>query len=136
MYKHILVPVALDHEHNAAQALEIAQSLRAEGGRITVLHVLEAVPGYVETYIPEEVRKNNQAEAKASLDGMTIGVSGPIETHVILGHSGRSIVEYSKAHDNDCIVMASHRPGLQDYFLGSTAGHVVRHATCGVHVVR
>jgi universal stress protein F len=25
---------------------------------------------------------------------------------------------------------------LQDYFLGSTAGRVVRHAQCSVHVIR
>jgi universal stress protein F len=33
-------------------------------------------------------------------------------------------------------VIASHRPGIQDYFLGSTASRVVRHANCTVHVMR
>ena len=32
--------------------------------------------------------------------------------------------------------IASHQPGLQDYFLGSTAAKVVRHATCSVLVMR
>ena len=36
----------------------------------------------------------------------------------------------------DLLIIASHRPGLQDYFLGSTAAHVVRHAACSVHVIR
>ncbi|MBT8411941.1 MAG: universal stress protein, partial [Octadecabacter sp.] len=42
------------------------------------------------------------------------------------------------ATDNsiDCIIMASHQPGLEDYFLGSTAARVVRHAKCSVHVIR
>ena len=36
----------------------------------------------------------------------------------------------------DLIIVASHRPGLQDYFLGSTAAKVVRHAKCSVLVIR
>jgi len=36
----------------------------------------------------------------------------------------------------DLIIIASHRPGLQDYFLGSTAAKVVRHAKCSVLVIR
>ena len=36
----------------------------------------------------------------------------------------------------ELIIVASHQPGLQKYFLGSTAAKVVRHATCSVIVVR
>ena len=36
----------------------------------------------------------------------------------------------------DCIVIGSHKPGLIDYLLGSTAARVVRHAPCAVHVLR
>ncbi len=36
----------------------------------------------------------------------------------------------------DLIVIASHRPGLQQFLLGSTASRVVRHATCTVLVKR
>ena len=42
----------------------------------------------------------------------------------------------AKEKNADMIIIASHRPGLQDYFLGSTAAKVVRHATCSVLVVR
>ncbi len=40
------------------------------------------------------------------------------------------------AHAVDCIVIGSHKPGLSDYLLGSTAARVVRHAPCAVHVYR
>jgi nucleotide-binding universal stress UspA family protein len=62
--------------------------------------------------------------------------SADVRTVAVTGHSARSILDYAEAHDVDCIVIASHRPGLQDFFLGSTAARVVRHATCAVHVVR
>jgi universal stress protein F len=55
---------------------------------------------------------------------------------LVWGHSGRTILDWAEANAVDCIVIASHRPGLQDYLLGSTAGRVVRHARCSVHVVR
>ncbi len=55
---------------------------------------------------------------------------------LVEGHSGTTILEWAEANGVDCIVVASHRPGLTDYLLGSTAGRVVRHAACSVHVVR
>ena len=51
-------------------------------------------------------------------------------------NAGRAITEHAKENAIDCIVVASHRPGLQDIFIGSTADWVVRHAPCSVHVVR
>jgi nucleotide-binding universal stress UspA family protein len=47
-----------------------------------------------------------------------------------------TILETAKEIGADLIVIASHRPGLQDYFLGSTAARVVRHAECAVLVDR
>ena len=46
------------------------------------------------------------------------------------------ILEYAKKIEADLIVIASHRPDLLDYFLGSTAARVVRHAECAVLVDR
>ncbi len=55
---------------------------------------------------------------------------------MIWGHSSRTILDQASENSNDCIVMHSHRPSVQDYFLGSTAAHVVRHAGCSLHVIR
>ena len=41
MYKHILVPMALDHGI-AETTMQIARTLLADGGKITALHVHEA----------------------------------------------------------------------------------------------
>lgn len=135
MYKHILVPVAGDHSPLTGQALSVARALLAEGGKITALTVLEAIPAYVAQHIPEGVDANNVAEARAALKAELGGVADAA-VDVVHGHAGRTILEYAKEHGADCIVIASHRPGLQDYLLGSTAARVVRHAPCAVHVVR
>jgi len=135
MYENILVPIALDHGPNTAKALEVAQKLVSDGGKITVLHVLEDIPAYVSQYLPEGQLSKNAKEAEASLKTEAVSVPGA-ETKVVTGHSGTTITEYADGHGCDLIVIASHRPGLQDFFLGSTAARVVRHAPCGVHVIR
>jgi universal stress protein F len=58
------------------------------------------------------------------------------ESKIISGHAGRVIVDYASTNEIDCIIVASHRPGIGDFFLGSTAARVVRHANCSVHVIR
>jgi nucleotide-binding universal stress UspA family protein len=45
-------------------------------------------------------------------------------------------VKYASENGYDCIVIASHVPGFENIFLGSTADRVVRHAKCAVHVIR
>jgi universal stress protein F len=135
MYSNILIPVALEHDSNIRNAMDIAHRLLAEGGKITALHVLDLIPAYVDQYLPEGQLANRQKETEARLL-RELGDVKNVRPVVIAGHSGRSIVEYADEHDIDCIIIASHRPGLQDYFLGSTAGRVVRHANCPVHVIR
>ncbi len=53
MYKNILVPVTPDHERSVADAIDISRRLRADGGKITLLSVIEQMPAYVVQYLPE-----------------------------------------------------------------------------------
>lgn len=135
MYKNILVATALDHAHDIAAAFDIARALAAEGASMTALHVLEDIPAYAAQYVPSEQAGTRRAEAEAELKADLGGVAN-VKPVVVSGHPGSTIVEYADDHGIDCIIIASHRPGLQDYFLGSTAGRVVRHAKCAVHVIR
>ncbi len=135
MYKSILVPVALDHKHDTSEAIEVARRLRSEGGKITLLSVVEVIPGYVAGYLPEGQLEKNRAENEATLMAKAGELDG-VEAKVIVGHPGGSIVDYAKDHNVDLIVIASHKPGLQDFFLGSTAARVVRYSQCPVHVLR
>jgi universal stress protein F len=135
MYKNILVPMAIDHGQNIPQALAVARALRAEGGKMTLLNVVEQLPAYVAHYLPDGQMASNIKDAETSLRA-EVGGEKDIGIAVVSGHAGMTITEYAAEMENDLIVIASHRPGLQDYFLGSTAARVVRHASCAVHVVR
>lgn len=133
MYKNILVPIALDHERDVEAALTIAAALKASGAKITALNVIEQLPSYATEYLPVDHMQGKSDEVSA---GMQVLVNGRADIAVVHGHSGRTIVEYAQDNGVDLIVIASHQPGLQDYFLGSTAARVVRHAHCAVHVIR
>lgn len=135
MYKHILVPVSFDDDRNSAEAMSVAKKLLDEGGKITFFHVMEQIPGYAINYFPEGYRDESKAAIAESLGDMARDVDGATGV-VVEGHSGRTILDWAEDHKADCIVIASHRPGMQDYLLGSTAAQVVRHAQCAVHVVR
>ena len=127
MYNKILVPMALDHGISP-ETLEIARALRAEGGEIIALHVHEAPQSSVKAYLDEEIIQAGFDLARQKLEEQTAGIEGilPMAAFRLSGP------------DNgiDCIVIGSPRPGLRDYFLGSTAARVVRHASCAVHVQR
>ncbi len=135
MYSALLVPVSFEEDRDSAGAIAVARALCAEGGKITLLHVMEHIPAYASEYLPAEFRTEQQEEIRQRLAARVADIPNA-DVAVVEGHSGRTIVEEAKTRGSDCIVVASHRPGMQDLLLGSTATHVVRHAACAVHVLR
>ena len=136
MFQKVLVPIALDHKKAYHHQIQAAKKLRDAGATITLLHVVEEIPGYVLAQIPAGITDSAHTSARQTL--MEIAEeSGPdVLTDVVVGHAGRTIVEYAESHEIDCIVMASHRPELVDYLLGTTAATVARHAGCSVVILR
>jgi nucleotide-binding universal stress UspA family protein len=134
MYKKIIVALALDHGISDT-ALAKARLLLDPGGEIIALHVYEAPAGMTGTYISEQDVKRARDAAEERLRARVADVK---EARPVLvnGHSGRAISDFAQKEGADCIIMGSHKPGLRDYFLGSTAARVVHHAPCTVVVLR
>jgi nucleotide-binding universal stress UspA family protein len=136
MYRNILVPVAFHGESDdGGPALAAARKLCSEGGRITILHVMEELPLHLINYLPDHYRADLQAGVREELARVAHPIAGA-ETALVEGKPAPAILDYAREHHADCIVIASHRPGMQDWLLGSTAARVVRHARCSVHVLR
>lgn len=137
MYKKILVPVEPSHRERHERALDMAYQLRNdENAEIIALTVIEPVPGY---FAMAESMPDLQIEAgENTLKSLKEFVGGrdKIKTKVLHGHAATEINAYAERNGVDCIVIASHKPELVDYLLGSTAARVVRHAPCSVHVIR
>ena len=134
MYKNILIPIAPDHG-DVTEALEIARAIAADGASLTALTVLDALPAYVASYLPEGQIESTRESVLTRLTN-DLGDAEDVRPVVQSGHSYTTILDFADKQGIDCIVIASHRPGLQDYLLGSTAARVVRHAQCAVHVIR
>lgn len=134
MYKLILLPLALDQGHGI-RAMEIARRLRAKDGKIVAVHVIDQIPSFVTNFMSpvneDEIRKSAEKGIAER-----IGVENDAEAVVLVGHAGRTIADYAVEVGADCIIVGSHRPGLKDFFLGSTAARIVRYAECSVHVLR
>ncbi len=135
MYKSILIPIAPDHQRDTNAAIKLAEVIRAEDSKITLLTVVEFIPPYISQQLPDDQMTKNVVDAKVTLQEDADGHRNT-KIEVVVGHCANSILDYAEKNEVDCIIIASHRPGYQDYFLGSTAARVVRHATCAVHVLR
>ena len=135
MSKVKMVAVEFNTDHEPEQSLQAAKALADEGARLSILHVKEEIPTYAITYLPKGYSKGLKEAIQAQLNTLAQRFENGNGV-LIEGHSGRTILEWAHANDVDCIIIASHQPGLQDYLLGSTAGRVVRHAHCSVHVIR
>jgi universal stress protein F len=136
MYENILVPVALDHEEAVKKSLAVADKLQSANGKITLLHVIENVPDFIKAQIPGGILDKTKQEIRDKLDDFAKSSKHETGTKIVTGHTSRSILDEAERNGCDCIIIASHRPGLEDYFLGSTAARVVRHAKCAVHIIR
>ena len=134
MYKKIIVALALDQGHGP-RAMELARRLKAEGGTITAVHVIDQVPGYAKYYLSPDSDEKIRQEAMKAI-GERIGADGDAEAVVLTGHPGRKITDYAEKTGADCIIVGSHKPDVADFFLGSTAARIMRYAPCSVHVLR
>ncbi|SFU20949.1 universal stress protein [Sedimentitalea nanhaiensis] len=135
MYHNILVPISFDAERDTSGTMKLAQILATPDAKVTLLHVVEHIPGYAISYMPVDYLREARQAIQAQLDEMAATLPDA-QGVVIEGHSGRSILDWADENKPDLIIIASHRPGMQDLLLGSTAAQVVRHAACAVHVVR
>ena len=134
MYNKIIVSLSLEHGIGE-RAIKAARALIDDGGTIIAVHVYEPMQGTASAYVSEQ----DVARAfKATEQTLAERVSNYPDVKAVLlkGHSGRAITDYAVESKADCIVVGSHKPGLRDYFLGSTAARIVRHAPCSVHVLR
>ncbi len=136
MYSTILVPIDMAHVAEGKTNIDLAAQHAAAGAKIILLNVVEDIPNWAAVELPAGLLDQSMESAQNELKAIATAAGMKMEVEVRTGHSYNTILEVAKEKNADLIIIASHRPGLQDYFLGSTAAKVVRHATCSVLVVR
>ncbi len=139
MTKTILVPIDISAGGGATPAIAFAQDLaKSDDAKLVLLNVVPQFTGYTSAYLPDDFHEKAVAGADDALKKIakTHGLAGRADLVVREGNPATEILTHARDIKADMIVLASHDPGLADYFLGSVAARVVRHAHCSVLVVR
>ena len=136
MYKSILVPIDMAHLDEWKSTLEAAATLGGGHADITLLNVVEDIPDWAAVELPRGIREKSLQDSKEELETIASSASTDLKVEVRAGHPYKTILEVAEEKNVDLILITSHKPDLQDYFLGSTAAKVVRHARCSVLVIR
>lgn len=137
MYNTIMVPVDLGHLPEIAKAIDTAAGLaRQHGGRLVFVSVTAEAPTSL-AHNPAEFAQ--RLAALAGQEATRLGVQ--IETHAIAAHdpiidTDRHLMEAIAATGADLVVMATHAPGMADYFWSGHGAHVAAHAPVSVFLVR
>ena len=136
MYNKILVPIDMAHLAEGKAIIDIAMQHAAAEARIILLNVIEEAPNWAAIELSTDIIDKSLESAHDELKAIATAAGRKMDIEVRAGSSYGTILDVAEETDVDLIIIASHRPGLQDYFLGSTAAKVVRHAKCSVLVVR
>jgi len=135
MYNTIIVPTDLSDDEVTIESLQNAETL-SDNGQIILLHVLGDIPSYALKGIPTELMKELVPKTSDALKELVYLSHVNAKTEVRNGKPYRQIIAAVKDYEADLILINSHKRGVKDYLLGSTAEKVLRHAPSSVLVTR
>ena len=136
MYKSILIPIDLANAAKINSLVDHASVYNSSNSKIVLLNVVEEIPTWATVELPRGIVDKSVQSSQEKLEALAASASIEVEVEVRVGHPYKTILEVADEKGAELIVVASHQPELQNYFLGSTAAKVVRHATCSVLVIR
>ena len=137
--KHILACVDFS-EHSTRALTEIGEYARANGSKVTLIHISDTHPFVPPQTILETASVTDEAAHRDELAKLRDQhlTEVEVELQVVPDHApAKAICEYAETHGVDLIVVGSHgRGGMERWLIGSVAERVVRHAATNVYVVR
>jgi len=140
MFKNILVAVDLEHDAPVDDLLRIASDIaNTYGAQVHLLNVIGAAPAVVSQFLPENYENMVSEKIEKDLAVLAAKVDlaeGAAASSVRFGGVYQEILAHAANIGADLIIVASHKPNVGDYLLGSTAARIVRHASCSTLVVR
>lgn len=144
MYKNILVPIDITEPELADIVIPHVESLaKLADSNVHFITVIPTFPYYAAlgiAYAVSSLDKDEiQENASSHLDEIVKKFNIPqnkIQTHVLTGIARDNILKTADNLKSELIIIASRRPGMTTYLLGSTASSIVRYAKTSVLVVR
>lgn len=138
MYKSIVIAVALFNRGATSRALiQKANKLIDPDGTITLAHVLDEVPAYLAAAVAQEQLLAHRKDIREQLESLAAAAKAKsVDIDIRGGRASENILACAKECHADLIMVASHKPDVSNYFIGSTASRVVRHSPVSVLVSR
>ncbi len=140
MFKNILVAVDLDHDTLVDDLLRAASDIaNTHRSRVHLLNVVAAAPAVVSQFLPENYEKMASGKIEKDLAALAAKVDlaeGAAASSVRFGEIYQEILAHAEQIGADLIIVASHKPDIGDFLLGTTASRIVRHASCSALVIR
>ncbi len=140
MFKNILVAVDLEDDTYIDELLRIASDIaNTHGAQVHLLNVVAAAPAVVSQFLPENYEKMASGKIENDLAALAAKVDlaeGAADSSVRFGDVYKEILAHADKIGVDLIIVASHKPNVGDFLLGTTAARIVRHASCSALVIR
>jgi len=138
MYNSIVVAVALFNRGATSRALITkANALVDPDGTITLVHVLDEIPHYLANAVAREQLMDHRRAVREQLESLASSARAQrVDIDLRGGRASDNILACATGTRAELIMLASHKPGMGDVFIGSTAAKVVRHAQMSVLVSR
>lgn len=136
MFKTVLLPVDVAHLDEGQKTLDVALSIASPDAAIILLYVMEDIPNWTDLDLPPNFKENSMQVARQALESIAESTDRSVQIEIRAGHAYSTILKEAEAMNADLIILASHKPGLKEYFIGSNTSKVVNHASCSVVVLR
>lgn len=138
MYSSIVVAAALFNKGATTRSLiEKANKMINPDGNITIVHVMDELPAYLTSAIAREQLLAHRSALREQLESLAASAKAKnVDIDLRGGRASDNILTCAKDCNADLIMIASHKPDISDYFIGSTAARVVRHSPISVLVAR
>ncbi len=140
MFKNILVAVDLEHDTLVDDLLRAAADIaNLHRSQVHLLNVIAAAPAVVSQFLPENYEKMASGKIEKDLAALAAKVDlaeGAAASSVRFGDIYQEILAHAEQIGADLIIVASHKPDIGDFLLGTTASRIVRHASCSALVIR
>lgn len=137
MYKTIMVPVDLAHLPQIAGAIDTAGDLaRHYGAKLAFVSITAETPTAL-AHNPEEfsAKLNAFAAEQAQRLGVEISTTAYTATDPSIDIDKTLLAAVSDT-GADLVIMASHRPGLADYFWAAHGAWLAKHTETSIFLVR